>query len=69
MSNPNNNNNLQTQTSNALHNVIMEAGSKYRPPMLALDGSSKTTIEGFIDTYKTISDDVRKQLDAEAESV
>nr|GEW76138.1 hypothetical protein [Tanacetum cinerariifolium] len=27
---------MQTQTSNALHNVIMEAGSKDRPPMLAL---------------------------------
>nr|GFA58272.1 Gag-Pol polyprotein [Tanacetum cinerariifolium] len=26
---------MQTQTSNALHNAIMEAGSKDRPPMLA----------------------------------
>ncbi|GJZ39905.1 hypothetical protein Tco_0586468 [Tanacetum coccineum] len=33
----NTNNNLQTQTSNALHNVIMEAGGKDRPPMLAPD--------------------------------
>nr|GEW64123.1 hypothetical protein [Tanacetum cinerariifolium] len=31
----NTNNNLQTQTSNTLHNAIMEAGSKDRPPMLA----------------------------------
>nr|GFA04464.1 opie2 pol protein [Tanacetum cinerariifolium] len=31
----NNNNNVQTQTSNALHNAIMEAGGKDRPPMLA----------------------------------
>nr|GEZ50742.1 hypothetical protein [Tanacetum cinerariifolium] len=31
----NTNTNLQTQTSNALHNAIMEAGGKYRPPMLA----------------------------------
>nr|GEZ45933.1 hypothetical protein [Tanacetum cinerariifolium] len=31
------NNNLQTQTSNTLHNAIMEAGSKDRPPMLAPD--------------------------------
>nr|GEU72949.1 retrovirus-related Pol polyprotein from transposon TNT 1-94 [Tanacetum cinerariifolium] len=29
------NNNMQTQTSNTLHNAIMEAGSKDRPPMLA----------------------------------
>nr|GFA62793.1 hypothetical protein [Tanacetum cinerariifolium] len=26
---------MQTQTSNTLHNAIMEAGSKVRPPMLA----------------------------------
>ncbi|GJS58576.1 hypothetical protein Tco_0653360 [Tanacetum coccineum] len=32
----NSNINLQTQSSNALHNAIMEAGSKDRPPMLAL---------------------------------
>ncbi|GJT90286.1 hypothetical protein Tco_1079131 [Tanacetum coccineum] len=31
----NTNNNLQTQTSNALHNAIMEAGGKDRLPMLA----------------------------------
>ncbi|GKC49229.1 hypothetical protein Tco_1071974 [Tanacetum coccineum] len=31
----NTNTNLQTQTSNALHNAIMEAGGKDRPPMLA----------------------------------
>nr|GEZ92976.1 hypothetical protein [Tanacetum cinerariifolium] len=28
---------MQTQTSNTLHNAIMEAGSKDRPPMLAPD--------------------------------
>ncbi|GJZ41620.1 hypothetical protein Tco_0588506 [Tanacetum coccineum] len=31
----NTNNNLQTQTSNALHNAIMKEGGKDRPPMLA----------------------------------
>ncbi|GJY55007.1 hypothetical protein Tco_0446671 [Tanacetum coccineum] len=31
----NTNNNLQTQTSNALYNAIMEAGGKDHPPMLA----------------------------------
>ncbi|GJW91571.1 hypothetical protein Tco_0169124, partial [Tanacetum coccineum] len=31
----NTNTNLQTQTSNTLHNAIMEAGGKDRPPMLA----------------------------------
>ncbi|GJR93762.1 hypothetical protein Tco_0265936 [Tanacetum coccineum] len=33
----NTNTNLQTQTSNALHNAIIEAGGKDRPPMLAPD--------------------------------
>nr|GFB51722.1 hypothetical protein [Tanacetum cinerariifolium] len=32
----NTNNTMQTQTSNALHNAIMKAGGKDRPPMLAL---------------------------------
>nr|GEW85137.1 hypothetical protein [Tanacetum cinerariifolium] len=43
---------MQTQTTNTLHNAIMEAGGKDRPPMLAPDkdvpifeGSSKTTTE------------------------
>ncbi|GJY80966.1 retrovirus-related pol polyprotein from transposon TNT 1-94 [Tanacetum coccineum] len=36
----NSNTNLQTQSSNALHNAIMEAGSKDHPPMLALVNSS-----------------------------
>ncbi|GJS44568.1 retrovirus-related pol polyprotein from transposon TNT 1-94 [Tanacetum coccineum] len=39
----NSNTNLQTQSSNALHNAIMEAGSKDRPPMLALVLTSTTT--------------------------
>ncbi|GJZ98396.1 hypothetical protein Tco_0670849 [Tanacetum coccineum] len=58
----NTNTNLQTQTSNALYNAIMEASGKYRPPMLApnppykfkwtaktilvLEGGSETTTEG-----------------------
>ncbi|GJW31375.1 hypothetical protein Tco_0051407 [Tanacetum coccineum] len=33
----NTNNTMQTQTSNALHNAIMEAGGKDHPPMLAPD--------------------------------
>ncbi|GJR30430.1 hypothetical protein Tco_1106662 [Tanacetum coccineum] len=32
----NTNNNMQSQTSSALHNAIMEADGKDRPPMLAL---------------------------------
>ncbi|GJS34442.1 integrase, catalytic region, zinc finger, CCHC-type containing protein [Tanacetum coccineum] len=109
----NTNNNLHTQTSNALHNAIMEAGGKDRPPMLApgnyvqwksrikryintkpnnelihyclqnppykfkwtekivpvAEGSSKTTTEGYMENYKNVSQDIRDQLNAEAEAV
>nr|GEW40525.1 hypothetical protein [Tanacetum cinerariifolium] len=42
---------MQTQTSNALHNAIMEAGSKDRPPMLALGNyvQWKSRIKRYID--------------------
>ncbi|GKE63642.1 hypothetical protein Tco_1514009 [Tanacetum coccineum] len=48
----NTNTNLQTQTSNALHNVIMEAGGKDRPPMLAPSNyvQWKSKIKRYIDT-------------------
>nr|GEW35931.1 hypothetical protein [Tanacetum cinerariifolium] len=38
---------MQTQTSNALHNAIMEAGSKDRPPMLAprIDNDIYSTVD------------------------
>ncbi|GKE19567.1 hypothetical protein Tco_1427144 [Tanacetum coccineum] len=69
----NSNTNLQTQSSNALHNAIMEAGSKDRPPMLALvpvaEGSSKTTTERYMENYKNVSQDIRDQLNAEAEAI
>ncbi|GJU21386.1 copia protein [Tanacetum coccineum] len=65
----NTNNNLQTQTSNALHNAIMEAGGKDRPPMLAPEGSSETTTEGYMENYKNVSQDIRDQLNAKAEAV
>ncbi|GJX12510.1 retrovirus-related pol polyprotein from transposon TNT 1-94 [Tanacetum coccineum] len=81
----NTNNNLQTQTSNALHNAIMEASGKDRPLMLALnppynfkwakrtilvlEGSSETTIEGYMENYNNVSQDLRNQLDAEAEAI
>ncbi|GJS83035.1 hypothetical protein Tco_0749576 [Tanacetum coccineum] len=48
----NTNNNLQTQTSNALHNAIMEAGGKDHPPMLAPGNyiQWKSRIKRYIDT-------------------
>ncbi|GJR79050.1 retrovirus-related pol polyprotein from transposon TNT 1-94 [Tanacetum coccineum] len=109
----NTNTNLQTQTSNALHNAIMEASGNDRPPMLTpgnyvqwksrikryidtkpnnelihyclqnppykfkwtkktvlvAEGSSETTIKGYMENYKNVSQDIRDQLNAEAESV
>nr|GEV49767.1 uncharacterized mitochondrial protein AtMg00810-like [Tanacetum cinerariifolium] len=67
---------MQTQTSNTLHNAIMEAGSKDRPPMLAPDkevpiseGSSVTATETYMETYKNVSQDIRDQLNVEAKAV
>ncbi|GJW98056.1 hypothetical protein Tco_0179864 [Tanacetum coccineum] len=43
----NTNTNLQTQTSNAFYNAIMEAGGKDRPPMLApgIDNDIYSTVD------------------------
>nr|GEV22146.1 hypothetical protein [Tanacetum cinerariifolium] len=43
---------MQTQTSNTLHNAIMEAGGKDRPPMLAPGNyvQWKSRIKRYIDT-------------------
>nr|GEZ05306.1 hypothetical protein [Tanacetum cinerariifolium] len=43
---------MQTQTSNTLHNAIMEAGIKDRPPMLAPGNyvQWKSRIKRYIDT-------------------
>nr|GEW25958.1 hypothetical protein [Tanacetum cinerariifolium] len=45
-------NNMQTQTSNTLHNAIMEAGSKDHPPILAPGNyvQWKSRIKRYIDT-------------------
>nr|GEU43832.1 Gag-Pol polyprotein [Tanacetum cinerariifolium] len=104
---------MQTQTSNTLHNAIMEAGGKDRLPMLApgnyvqrksrikryidtkpnhelihyclknppykytwadkivpvSEGSPETTTERYMENYKNVSQDIRDQLNAEAEAV
>nr|GFA55991.1 hypothetical protein [Tanacetum cinerariifolium] len=66
---------MQTQTSNTLHNAIMEAGSKDRPPMLAPDkevlifeGCPVIRTRSYMETYKTVSQDIHDQLNAEAEA-
>nr|GFA01409.1 hypothetical protein [Tanacetum cinerariifolium]GFB11653.1 hypothetical protein [Tanacetum cinerariifolium] len=104
---------MQTQTSNTLHNAIMEADSKDRQPMLApgnyvkwksrikryidtkpnlelihhclknppytftwadkevpiSEGSPVTRTESYMETYKTVLQDIRDQLNAEPEAV
>nr|GEV50436.1 hypothetical protein [Tanacetum cinerariifolium] len=67
---------MQTQTLNTLPNAIMEAGGKDRPPMLAPDKevpiskeSSVTTTKMYMENYKNVSQDIRDQLNAEAEAV
>nr|GEX10263.1 hypothetical protein [Tanacetum cinerariifolium] len=104
---------MQTQTSNTLHNAIMEAGSKDRPPMLApgnyiqwksrikryidtkpnrelihyclenppyelgwkekpiLDakGNPTNSTDRVFETYKNVKQEIRDQLNAEAEAV
>nr|GEX43547.1 hypothetical protein [Tanacetum cinerariifolium] len=104
---------MQTQTSNTLHNTIMEAGSKDRPPMLApgnyvqwksrikryidtkpnhelihhcltnppykldwkdkevpiFEGSHITRTERVHEIYKNVLQEIRDQLNAEAETV
>ncbi|GJT05454.1 hypothetical protein Tco_0839916 [Tanacetum coccineum] len=109
----NTNNTMQTQTSNVLHNAIMEADGKDRPPMLApgnyvqwksqikryidtkpnhelihycldnpphkfkwaertipvAEGSSETTTEWYMENYKNVSQEIKNQLDVEAEAI
>nr|GFA89930.1 hypothetical protein [Tanacetum cinerariifolium] len=76
----NTNNIMQTQTSDALHNAIMEAGGKDRPPMLApaggkdrppmlAPGSTETTTKRYMENYKNVSQDIRDQLNGEAEAI
>nr|GEX48127.1 hypothetical protein [Tanacetum cinerariifolium] len=106
-------NNMQTQTSNTLHNAIMEDGSKDRPPMLApgnyiqwksrikryidtkpnhelihycltnppyelgrkekfvldSEGNPTTATEKVFEIYKSVTQEIRDQLNAEAEAV
>nr|GEV04859.1 hypothetical protein [Tanacetum cinerariifolium] len=64
----NTNNTMQTQTSNALHNAIMESCCKDRPPMLA-PGSTETTTERYMENYKNVSQDIHNQLNAKVGAV
>nr|GEU61978.1 chlorophyll a-b binding protein of LHCII type 1-like [Tanacetum cinerariifolium] len=50
-------NNMQTQTSNTLHNAIMEAGSKDRPPMLAPGTDTLSLVSKYLNGMEDILDD------------
>nr|GEU51879.1 hypothetical protein [Tanacetum cinerariifolium] len=66
---PNINNNMQTQTSNTLHNAIMEAGSKDRwkeKPILDAEGNPTNSSDKVFETYKTVTQEIRDQLNVEA---
>ncbi|GJU12804.1 hypothetical protein Tco_1135200 [Tanacetum coccineum] len=73
----NNKNNVQTQTSSALHNAIMEAGGKDRPPIVPTDtpttpgndGTLEQSREEVMETYATVSVETKKWIDAEAEVI
>ncbi|GKE50827.1 hypothetical protein Tco_1485983, partial [Tanacetum coccineum] len=49
-----NNNNMQTQTSSALYNAIMEAGGKDCPPMLApgIDNDIYSTVNACLNAIE-----------------
>nr|GEU30104.1 hypothetical protein [Tanacetum cinerariifolium] len=63
---------MQTQTSNTLHNAIMEAGSKDRWKdkfVLDAEGNPTTTTEKVFETYQNVKQEIKDQLNAEAEAV
>ncbi|GJT45576.1 hypothetical protein Tco_0954291 [Tanacetum coccineum] len=60
------NTNLQTQTLNALHNAIREAGGKDRPPMLAPGNYNPPYKFKWTEKTVLVAED---QLNAEVEAV
>ncbi|GJU46817.1 retrovirus-related pol polyprotein from transposon TNT 1-94 [Tanacetum coccineum] len=58
----NTNNNLKTQTSNVLHNAIMEVGGKDHPPLLAPGNYVhwKSRIKRYIDTKRQLLEHLNK---------
>ncbi|GJS14032.1 hypothetical protein Tco_0408504 [Tanacetum coccineum] len=74
----NSNTNCKLNSSNALHNAIMEAGRKTstnvgtgnnEKTVPVAEGSSEKTTERYMENYKNVSQDIRDQLNAEAEAV
>nr|GEV12545.1 hypothetical protein [Tanacetum cinerariifolium] len=64
---------MQIQTSNALHNAIMENPPyKYKwtdKDVPVTEGSSETTTKRYMENDKNVSQDIRDQLNVEAKSV
>ncbi|GJT21839.1 hypothetical protein Tco_0761839 [Tanacetum coccineum] len=69
------NNNMQTQTSNALHNAIIEVGGSLRhsqatPVTPGNKGALTTKINGEVmETFATVPEDIQKWINAEAKVV
>nr|GFC87512.1 hypothetical protein [Tanacetum cinerariifolium] len=60
---------MQTQTSNTLHNAIMEASSWKDKFVVDADGNPTTTTQQVFETYKNVPQEIRDHLNAEAEAV
>nr|GEU45483.1 hypothetical protein [Tanacetum cinerariifolium] len=61
----NTNNNLQTQTSNALHSAIIEASGKDRPPMLSPESTLQIQwTEKVVPVVEGINNDIYSKVDA-----
>ncbi|GKC74700.1 hypothetical protein Tco_1120583 [Tanacetum coccineum] len=76
------NNNMQTQTSNALHNAIIEVGGKDRPLMflttyanaIPVTPGNKGTLQQqqmgeVMETFATVLEDIQKWINPEAKVV
>ncbi|GKC52486.1 hypothetical protein Tco_1075231, partial [Tanacetum coccineum] len=61
----NTNNTMQTKTSNALHNAIMEAGGKDRPPMLAPESTIQVSngLRRLFQLLKAVLKQLQKGID------
>ncbi|GKA44078.1 uncharacterized mitochondrial protein-like protein [Tanacetum coccineum] len=64
---------IKTKPNNEfIHYCIQNPPYKFKwieKTIHVVEGSSKTTTEGYMEKYKNVSQDIRNQLDAEAEAV
>ncbi|GJZ40447.1 hypothetical protein Tco_0587010 [Tanacetum coccineum] len=63
------NNNMQTQHPMLFIMLSWKQFKWTEKTVLVAEGSSKTTTEGYMENYKNVSQDIRDQLNAEAETI